>query len=142
MDTIVSVEKLKCFCSDDALVEIRLERRRKMIQGKEYDIQGQYCHCTQCGKEWVTPDQCQASIDQITTIKRRAQGFLAPEDIKETREKHGLTLDQAAAVFGTSTENFVKFERGEVYPSRATDRLIRVYDLVPEAKALLSQYIS
>lgn len=120
VNTIVSVEKLKCFCSDDTIVEIRSEGRRMEIQGKQHIIEKQYYHCAECGEEWVTPAQSKASTDQIIALKRRAQGFLAPEDIRNIREKHGLTLEQAAALFGSSVETFEKFELGEVYPSIAT----------------------
>lgn len=132
----MKTENQQCYCGNDD-IEIRAEVRRMEILGKKYDIHKQYCHCPQCGEEWVTPAQSKTSTDQIITIKRRAQGYLAPQDIKELRKKHSLSQKQAATIFGGGENAFSKYERGEIYPSTAMDKLMRLFDEVPQAKNYL-----
>lgn len=132
----MKTENQQCYCGNGD-IEIRTETRGMEILGKKYDIRKQYCHCPQCGEEWVTPAQSKASTDQIIAIKRRAQGFLAPEDIKALRERHGLTQKQAATIFGGGENAFSKYERGEVYPTAAMDKLMQLFDNVPQAKNYL-----
>lgn len=129
----MKTENQQCYCGNDN-IEIRTETRGMEILGKKYDIRKQYCHCPQCGEEWVTPAQSKASTDQIIASKRRSQGFLAPEDIKALRERHGLTQKQAAAIFGGGENAFSKYERGEIYPTTAMDKLMQLFDNVPQAK--------
>lgn len=77
------------------------------------------------------------NTDQIIAIKRRVLGFLAPADIREIRERHGMTLEEAAAVFGNRAKTFAKFEIGQEYPSIVTGNIIRIFDVIPEDRILL-----
>lgn len=132
----MKAESQFCFCGSDA-TEIRTETRKMEILGEKYEIQKEYYHCTLCGEEWVTPEQSKAATDKITAIKRRAQGFLAPQDIKDLRERHGLTQKQAAIIFGGGDNAFSKYERGEIYPSTAMDKLMCLFDSLQEARGKL-----
>src|SRR5438105_3384466 len=119
----MKTESQFCSCGSDA-TEIRTETRKMEILGEKHEIPKEYYHCVSCGEEWVTPEQSKATTDKITAIKRRAQGFLAPQDIKALRERHGLTQKQAAIIFGGGDNAFSKYERGEIYPSAAMDKLM------------------
>jgi len=55
--------------------------------GNEYPVVEEYYYCKNCSHEWVSPAQLKESLAQVTAIKRRAQGFLAPQDIKALRER-------------------------------------------------------
>lgn len=125
-----------CFCGNNAF-EIRSEKRTMEIEGKFHTISKEYCYCPKCSEEWVTPEQSKASTDQIIAIKRRAQGFLTPRDIKELRERHRLTQKQAAAIFGGGDNAFSKYERGEIYPTVAMDKLMRLFDALPQVRQQL-----
>lgn len=134
----MKTESQFCSCGSDA-TEIRTETRKIEILGEKHEIQKEYYHCVSCGEEWVTPEQSKATTDKITAIKRHAQGFLAPQDIKALRERHSLTQKQAAIIFGGGDNAFSKYERGEIYPSAAMDKLMRLFDAIPEVKKRLIQ---
>ena len=122
----------ECICGNPA--EIRQERRIINILGEEHAITETYCHCPQCGEEWVTPAQCKAATGQIDAIKRRIMGHLAPADIAALRHRHHLTQQQAARLFGSDEKAFSRYERGEAYPSAAMDKLLRLYDSSESAR--------
>lgn len=107
--------------------------------GNEYPVTDEYYYCENCGHEWVSPAQLKESLERVTAIKRRAQGFLAPQDIKSLRERHSLTQKQAAIIFGGGDNAFSKYERGEIYPSAAMDKLMCLFDTIPEVKKRLIQ---
>ena len=132
----MKTESQFCSCGSDA-TEIRTETRKMEILGEKHEIPKEYYHCVSCGEEWVTPEQSKATTDKITAIKRRAQGFLAPQDIKALRERHGLTQKQAAIIFGGGDNAFSKYERGEIYPSAAMDKLMRLFDSSQDARGKL-----
>jgi putative zinc finger/helix-turn-helix protein, ygiT family len=134
----MKTESQFCSCGSDA-TEIRTETRKMEILGEKHEIPKEYYHCVSCGEEWVTPEQSKATTDKITAIKRRAQGFLAPQDIKALRERHGLTQKQAAIIFGGGDNAFSKYERGEIYPSAAMDKLMCLFNTIPEVKKRLIQ---
>ena len=125
-----------CHCGNTS-PEIRHEARMITFAGNEYPVVEEYYYCKNCSHEWVSPAQLKESLAQVTAIKRRAQGFLAPQDIKALRERHGLTQKQAAIIFGGGDNAFSKYERGEIYPSAAMDKLMRVFDTIPEVKNYL-----
>lgn len=125
-----------CHCGNTS-PEIRHEARMITFAGNEYPVVEEYYYCKNCSHEWVSPAQLKESLAQVTAIKRRAQGFLAPQDIKDLRERHGLTQKQAAIIFGGGDNAFSKYERGEIYPSAAMDKLMRIFDTIPEVKNYL-----
>lgn len=127
-----------CHCGNTS-PEIRHEARMITFAGNEYPVVEEYYYCKNCSHEWVSPAQLKESLAQVTAIKRRAQGFLAPQDIKALRERHGLTQKQAAIIFGGGDNAFSKYERGEIYPSAAMDKLMCLFDTIPEVKKRLIQ---
>lgn len=127
-----------CHCGNTS-PEIRHEARVITFAGNEYPVVEEYYYCKNCSHEWVSPAQLKESLAQVTAIKRRAQGFLAPQDIKALRERHGLTQKQAAIIFGGGDNAFSKYERGEIYPSAAMDKLMCLFDTIPEVKKRLIQ---
>ena len=127
-----------CHCGNTS-PEIRHEARVITFAGNEYPVVEEYYYCKNCSHEWVSPAQLKESLAQVTAIKRRAQGFLAPQDIKALRERHGLTQKQAAIIFGGGDNAFSKYERGEIYPSAAMDKLMCLFNTIPEVKKRLIQ---
>ena len=127
-----------CHCGNTS-PEIRHEAHMITFAGNEYPVVEEYYYCKNCSHEWVSPAQLKESLAQVTAIKRRAQGFLAPQDIKALRERHGLTQKQAAIIFGGGDNAFSKYERGEIYPSAAMDKLMCLFDTIPEVKKRLIQ---
>ena len=125
-----------CHCGNTS-PEIRHEDRMITFAGNEYPVVEEYYYCKNCSHEWVSPAQLKESLAQVTAIKRRAQGFLAPQDIKDLRERHGLTQKQAAIIFGGGDNAFSKYERGEIYPSTAMDKLMCLFDSSQDARGKL-----
>jgi putative zinc finger/helix-turn-helix YgiT family protein len=88
-------------------------------------------------------DNCQAiSIDdeadqQISAAFRRAARLLTPQEIRQGREKLGLTQKQFANLLGVGEATVSRWETGAQIQQRAMDRFLRVCLASPAAVELL-----
>jgi putative zinc finger/helix-turn-helix YgiT family protein len=86
---------------------------------------------------------CQAiSLDdeadrQISAAFRREARLLAPEDIRQGREKLGLTQKQFANLLGVGEATVSRWETGAQIQQRAMDRFVRLCLASPAAMELL-----
>lgn len=82
--------------------------------------------CASCKSEPMFPEQIRRNDRRIREAKRRADGLLSGHQIREARERLGLSQQEAATLFGGGTNGFSKYERGETAQSVAMDRLLRL----------------
>jgi putative zinc finger/helix-turn-helix YgiT family protein len=104
--------------------------------GRAYRVEIPALTVPQCGN-------CQAiSIDddadqQISAAFRRLAGLLAPEEIRQGRDKLGLTQKQFANLLGVGEATVSRWETGAQIQQRAMDRFLRVCLTGPAAVELL-----
>ena len=90
-------------------------------------------------------NNCQAlSIDdeadrQISAAFRREARLLTPEEIRQGREKLGLTQKQFANLLGVGEATISRWETGAQIQQRAMDRFLRVCFASPAAVELLQR---
>jgi HTH-type transcriptional regulator / antitoxin MqsA len=83
--------------------------------------------CVKCRSEpMIFTEQIRRNERRIREAKRRADGLLSGNEIREARELLGLSQQEAATIFGGGTNGFSKYERGETAQSVAMDRLLRL----------------
>src|SRR5207302_2710035 len=104
--------------------------------GRAYRVEIPALTVPQCGN-------CQAiSIDdeadrQISAAFRREARLLTPEEIRQGREKLGLTQKEFANLLGVGEATVSRWETGAQIQQRAMDRFIRVCLASPAAVELL-----
>src|SRR5437016_261484 len=104
--------------------------------GRAYHVEIPALTVPQCG-------HCQAlSLDdeadrQISAAFRRAARLLAPEEIREGRERLGLTQKQFANLLGVGEATVSRWETGAQIQQRAMDRFLRLCLSSPAAVELL-----
>ncbi len=74
---------------------------------------------------------------QISAAFRRVAGLLTPEEIRQGREKLGLTQKQFAHLLGVSEATVCRWETGAQIQQRAMDRFVRLCLASPAAVKLL-----
>lgn len=82
--------------------------------------------CANCKFDPIFPEQIRRNQLRIKDAKRKADGLLSGNQIRQARELLGLSQQEAAAIFGGGTNGFSKYERGETAQSVAMDRLLRL----------------
>lgn len=85
--------------------------------------------CNNCKTEVLTRDLSK-SIQHVTIIR---QGLLTPEEIKNVRDKRGLTQVQMASQLGVGDKTYTRWEAGRSIQNRSSDNVIRLFDRDPEA---------
>lgn len=82
--------------------------------------------CSKCKSDPIFTEQIRRNERRIREAKRLADGLLSGNQIREARERLGLSQQEAATLFGGGTNGFSKYERGETAQSVAMDRLLRL----------------
>lgn len=102
------------------------------------EMPGWYCPCgesTHTGKDMVVSDR------GLNLLKARAEGLLEPARIRAIREKLKLSQRAASQILGGGPNAFHKYEHGDVLPSRAISKLLRLLEADPAKLALLQDEI-
>lgn len=132
----------KCpVCESETLIQIE-----ENVPLKAGDVQREMImhatECASCGCSFYTPEQERFNKRQRLAFRKLVEGLLTGEQIRAIRQRHGLTQKQAAGIFGGGPVAFAKYEADDVAQSQAMDRLIRVFDQVPAARAVLMRDVS
>ena len=73
----------------------------------------------------------------LNRLKAVAEGLLSSTEIKQIREKLGLTQEQAGAVIGGGPRAFQKYECDDLLPSRAISSALALLDRDPKGLSVL-----
>jgi putative zinc finger/helix-turn-helix YgiT family protein len=129
--------KIECgICGGDALLvavkrEVRVGPRSAVVLDDFY-------RCTACNEELYAPGQMDTLLRRASAAIRADLGLLQSREIKEIRSS--LDLSQAAfeRLLGVGKKTVVRWEKGTVFQSRATDNLLRALRDVEGVAGFLS----
>lgn len=127
----------KCLvCDSDQIAEV-VEDVPLKVGEFERTMRMRATACASCGCSFHSAEQERFNKRQRLAFRKMVEGLLTGVQIRAIRERHGLSQKRAAEVFGGGPVAFSKYEADDVAQSQAMDRLLRVFDAVPEAKAAL-----
>lgn len=89
--------------------------------------------CQECGA-LVFDEQ---SSQQVTDALVRHLGLLSGAQIRVNRERLGITQERLARELGVAERMVARWEMGGQIPSRAVDRLLRLYFSLPAVRETL-----
>jgi putative zinc finger/helix-turn-helix YgiT family protein len=112
--------------------EIRIGRRAVMALDEFY-------RCGSCEEEFYLPGMMDAVLRRATARIRAEDGLLAPEQVKALRARLGLTQPEFEQLLGVGKNTCVRWERGTIPQSAATDSLLRLIDRFPENADFLGE---
>ena len=87
--------------------------------------------CQQCAEE-ILPYALNKAID-LEAAKR--QGLLTPEEIRQVRQRTGLSAVHMAYLLGVGEKTYTRWETGKSIQNKGNDTLIRLLDANAEAFA-------
>ena len=100
-----------------------------------FDMPGWYCDASD--EAIHTGADMKVSDRMLNRLKARAEGLLAPDEIRRIRKKLGLTQEQAGELIGGGPRAFQKYETGDLLPSRAISSALALLDHDPSALNVL-----
>ncbi len=109
-------------------------------KGKTKTISNCVTHmCTGCGECVVDNASLKESGKILKDFKREADGLLTGLQIKEIRQKLGLTQEQLADIVGGGLKSVARYESGQVCQSKGMDNLLRILDAYPETLKIIQK---
>jgi putative zinc finger/helix-turn-helix YgiT family protein len=106
-------------------------------EGRAYDVrvsQLPLARCEACG-EIVLDNEAN---ELISNALRGQLGVLMPAQIRDNRQRLGLTPQQLASALGVAEANLSRWETGLQIQSRALDRLLRLYFGCEQVRTVLA----
>jgi putative zinc finger/helix-turn-helix YgiT family protein len=85
--------------------------------------------CSSCGEE-ILPDELTKAIE---AEQYRRLGLLTPSEIRQVRQKTGLSAVDLANLLGIGEKSYTRWENGRSMQNRSNDTLIRFLDKNAEA---------
>ena len=123
-------------CGQTALMamtgEYCLEPPPNLLGGPIVVSEAAWLHCESCGEDILSSD-LEAAIERE---RRRRLGLLRPEEIRNIRERNGLTVADMSHVLGVEEKTYARWEEGRSLPSKSSDALIRQIATTPERFAM------
>lgn len=105
-------------------MERRMEPGVKITYRKEeYTIVHHYWLCTDSGERFTDDAIDDLDLGQVHNQYREKYGIPFPEEIKNIREKYGVSASKMSEILGLGANSWRNYEAGEV-PSVANGRLI------------------
>lgn len=114
------------------------ERRELKLGRRSAEVEHELYRCPQCGEAWYTPDQMDRAQALAADEIRRAEGLLAPEEIRGIREALDLSQADFERLLGFGPKTVGRWERGTVIANSSSDLLMRVVGSFPEVVRLLA----
>lgn len=100
-----------------------------------FDMPGWYCDAAD--EAIHTGADMKVSDRMLNRLKARAEGLLAPDEIRRIRKTLGLSQEQAGELIGGGPRAFQKYETGDLLPSRAISSALALLDHDPTALNVL-----
>lgn len=104
--------------------------------GRTYELhvpQLSVARCETCGQVVLDDD----ANERISDALRRQLGVLLPAQIRQSRERLGISPTQLANDLGVAEASLSRWEAGAQIQSRALDRLLRLYFGYEQVRAVL-----
>jgi len=95
--------------------------------------------CDVCGSEQSNAVQLRANKRAMIAFKKQVDGLLTGTQVRDLRERLGISQAEAAQIFGGGPVAFSKYESDDVSQSGAMDKLLRLADNIPQVFAHLTK---
>lgn len=87
--------------------------------------------CDECGEAIVDNTIMKESGRILKDFKRKVDGLLTADEIRNIRKRLNLSQEEMAEILGGGLKSFARYETGQVCQSRGMDNLLRILDSYP-----------
>ena len=104
---------------------LKKEMRSLVFRKEEFPVVYHYYLCKDSKEQFTSTELDEVNMKQIYNQYRDKNNMPFPDDIKDTREKYGVSAVKMSEVLGFGVNSYRNYESGEV-PSLANARLIQL----------------
>jgi putative zinc finger/helix-turn-helix YgiT family protein len=116
---------MKCYNCGKGRLTPKMTQIAGEVRGEEYSIRSEAMVCGRCGFQVLSERESVAYTVGISDAYRRAHGLLTSAELKETRDRLGLSLRKFASYVGVGLASVKRWEAGLIQ-DEAHDQLIRL----------------
>jgi len=98
----------------DQNCHVRKEMETYPVKGESITIEANVTYCDVCGEQIWDQELDDENLVKAFRIYREKHNLLQPEDIKNTREKYGLTQMAFAQILGLGDKTIARYEAGSI----------------------------
>ena len=92
---------------------------------EEFTVRQQFYRCEDTGERLTTTELDEINLSLLYNSYRAKHHIPTPEEIKETREKYGISAPKMGEILGFGQNSYGLYERGEI-PSLANAKLLKL----------------
>ena len=120
---------------------IRVEKRPETFEykGQSLTLELTVYLCDVCEESFFDNKEMKKYQRAIKDFQRRVDGLLTSTEIKQIREKYGISQRELASILGIAEKSIAKYEAGFVAKSKAMDNLLRIIEKFPDVLKYLKQ---
>jgi HTH-type transcriptional regulator/antitoxin MqsA len=127
-----------CYLCSGSAVSVE-EPREVPFGTRSAVIDDRFYRCEECGETFYIGDMGDEALRRASTAVRREEGLLMPDEIREIRQRYGLSQADLERLIGAGPKTVVRWERGTIFQNRTADTLLRVLRDHPEVVAELTR---
>lgn len=123
------MEKTFCpHCENQASVRYIRKDEVLVVRDAEVPVQSELSVCSSCNKEFATEEQEKANFRKAYDMYRQNKGLLTPPEIKQIREKYGLSQANLSRLLGWGEVTVSRYESGSIQDVAHNDMLVLLQD--------------
>lgn len=112
--------------------------KEEEFRKEKFTVYEYFYKCEITGNEFTTPEIGDINMLQIYNQYRERKGVLFPEQIKEMREKYGLSAAKMSELLGFGVNTYSNYEKGEI-PNDSNATLLSLANEPNDFKTLVSK---
>lgn len=120
-------------CERETEIEVVSQEEEIVVRGEPITVHVEFYRCTECGAEFRDPQSPDDPLEEAYRVYRRRRNMLQPEEIRDFRQRHGLTQQELADLLGWGAATLSRYENGALQ-AEAHDTMLK---LVMEPDTLL-----
>ncbi|HMQ70462.1 MAG TPA: DUF4065 domain-containing protein [Ignavibacteria bacterium] len=111
------------FADGNAVLKRKL--KKMSFRKEEFEVYDLFYKCEITGKEFSTSETGDIVLRQLYNQYREKNNILFPEQIKEFREKYGLSSLKMSSVLGFGPNIYKSYEKGDI-PNKSNSTLLNI----------------
>lgn len=109
----------------DAKATLQIKPKKMNFRKEEFDVYDYYYVCNKTKKEFSTDEAGDVTLNQLYNQYREKHSIMFPFEIKELREKYGLSPTKMSEVLGFGINIYRNYENGEI-PNKSNANIIEL----------------
>ncbi len=106
-------------------MKIHSEVKTLNFRKEEFQVRQRFYLCEDSGERFTTTALDELNLDLVFNLYRAKHRIPTPEEIKETREKYGVSAIKMSEILGFGQNSYGLYERGEI-PNLSNAKLLKL----------------